>query len=64
MTSATSLPDPGYPIGSLVRIANGEIKAVVCGLLYRAKGEMSYEVIWWIDGKRNIEWLHESEVTR
>lgn len=51
-----------FDIGDKVAIAaSPDIKGHVVGICKRIYG-MTYCVCWWIDGKRNEEWLHEREI--
>jgi hypothetical protein len=48
-----------YPIGSEVLI-DGTITARVTAIMIRA--EVSYEVVWWNDRERRVEWVEHWEI--
>jgi len=50
-----------YAPGSAVQIG-GELEAVVLSVQVKAAAGVLYEVAWWSDGARKVEWVYEFEV--
>ena len=53
-----------FAFGVPERVIVNEVgaKGVVTGLEAGMRGAKRYRVVWWLDGKRNEEWLWESEI--
>lgn len=52
-----------FNIGDTVNILDAnDISGRIACMLHNAKGNNEYQVVWWSDGKRQVEWLYEWEL--
>lgn len=52
-----------YNIGDAVHVAAIKEPCCVLQRCDRGAGVHDYQVVWWMDGKRNVEWLVEWELS-
>ena len=51
-----------FGIPEQVTVTAVAAKGMVTGLEAGMRGAKRYHVVWWLDGKRNEEWLWENEI--